>query len=69
MYVQPRRTEYPISLDIPCTTSTPSEKLLIDDSLRGKVYAYNTYVPRAFNSIPSAKNYNFDIDVPSTAKE
>ncbi|OAD57630.1 hypothetical protein WN48_01604 [Eufriesea mexicana] len=69
MYVQPRRTEYPISLDIPCTTSTPSEKLSIDDTLRGKVYTYNTYTPYDFNSASSSKNYNFGIDVPSITKD
>lgn len=65
-YIQPRRIEYPVSLDIPCSTPSPLEKKCVEDTLRGKVYAYNTYVPPV-NSPPSLKNYNFGIEnVPIT---
>lgn len=69
-YIQPRRIEYPISLDIPCSTPSPSEKKYVEDTLRGKVYAYNTYVPPVNSPpSPSMKNYNFKIEnVPITIK-
>ncbi|XP_026295090.1 uncharacterized protein LOC724555 [Apis mellifera] len=69
-YIQPHRIEYPISLDIPCSTSSPSEKKYVEDTLRGKVYAYNTYIPPVNSPpSPSVKNYNFKIEnVPITTK-
>ncbi|CAL7937104.1 unnamed protein product [Xylocopa violacea] len=68
VYVQPRRMEYPLSIEMPCTTSSPSEKLINEDTLRGKVYEYNTYVPSVTNPPAPSRNYNFMIDVPVTTK-
>lgn len=68
MYTQPRHIEYPISVDMPITTSSPSENLSMEDTLRGKVYAYNTYVPAVNPSLPS-KNYNFQVENPITTNE
>ncbi|XP_076760971.1 uncharacterized protein LOC143429319 [Xylocopa sonorina] len=68
VYVQSRRKEYPLSIEIPCTTSSPLEKIIEEDTLRGKVYEYNTYVPSAANPPTPPRNYNFMVDVPITTK-
>ena len=69
MYTQPRHIEYPISVDMPTTTSSPSEKLSMEDTLRGEVYAYNTYVPPAGNPSLPSKNYNFQVENPITTDD
>lgn len=68
-YTQPRHIEYPISVDMPTTTSSPSGKLSMEDTLRGEVYAYNTYVPPAVNPSLPSKNYNFQVENPITTNE
>ncbi|KZC12540.1 PREDICTED: uncharacterized protein LOC107190703 [Dufourea novaeangliae] len=74
MYVEPRRrVEYPIAIDAPCpTTSSPSERIIVDDDvlrLRGKTYAYSTYVPPAEDTPTPSKYYNFSVNIPITSKE
>ncbi|XP_050479512.1 uncharacterized protein LOC126868268 [Bombus huntii] len=68
-YTQPRHIEYPISVDMPTTTSSPSGKLSMEDTLRGEVYAYNTYVPPAVNPSLPSKNYNFQVENPITTND
>ncbi|XP_017796415.1 PREDICTED: uncharacterized protein LOC108577734 [Habropoda laboriosa] len=64
MYVQPRRVEYPIAIEMPCPTSLQSEKIVMEDTLRGRAYAYNTYIPPPANLPSPLKSYNYDVEVP-----
>ncbi|XP_076640712.1 uncharacterized protein LOC143352271 [Halictus rubicundus] len=68
MYVnpQPRRLEYPIAIETPLPPASPTGRVVIqlEDALRGKSYAYDTYVPPvSYTPLPS-KRYNFDVSVP-----
>ncbi|CAK9819755.1 hypothetical protein ANTPLA_LOCUS10364 [Anthophora plagiata] len=71
MYVQPRRVEYPIAIEMPHSATSQSEEVTMkDDTLRGKVYAYNTYVPPATVDHPlPSKMYNYAVDVPVRIQE
>ncbi|XP_033341998.2 uncharacterized protein LOC117229554 [Megalopta genalis] len=69
------RLEYPIVIQAPCPTTTTEwsrrEEMLNKDTLRGKTYAYNTYLPPVGDTVPFAplKKYNFLIMVPVPVKE
>ncbi|XP_053972939.1 uncharacterized protein LOC128873396 [Hylaeus volcanicus] len=63
MYVQPRRDEYSITIDVPSTSiKSQSDSVIIDDTSRGTFYTYNTHVPPAVEAPPASKHYNFVID-------
>ena len=69
MYVQPpQHVEYPIAIQVPYVTETLSELTVAEDPLRGKSYAYNSYVPPVANP-PVPKNYDFAVDIPVTTKQ
>ncbi|XP_076675597.1 uncharacterized protein LOC143372865 [Andrena cerasifolii] len=70
MYVQPPRpAEYPIAIQVPCATESLSKLIATEDPLRGKSYAYNSYVPPAANPLPLPKNYDFAVDIPVATKQ
>ena len=70
MYVQPpRHVEYPIAIQVPCATESLSKLIATEDPLRGKSYAYNSYVPPAANPPPLPNNYDFAVDIPVTTKQ
>ena len=70
MYVQPTRpVEYPIAIQMPFVTESLSELTIPEDPLRGKSYAYNSYVPPVANPLPLPKKYDFAVDIPVTTKQ
>ncbi|XP_078047704.1 uncharacterized protein LOC144475565 [Augochlora pura] len=76
MYAQPRsrRIEYPIAVDIPylkTTTLSKEEIIQNEDTLRGKTYAYDTYLPPVGDTVSflPSKKYNFQVNVPVSIKE
>ncbi|XP_076303553.1 uncharacterized protein LOC143221843 [Lasioglossum baleicum] len=72
MYVNPnpRRLEYPIAIDVPLPPPSPrSDIVLQEDTLRGRSYAYNTYIPPASDTLLPLKQYNFDVRVPISKQE
>ncbi|XP_076394568.1 uncharacterized protein LOC105661988 [Megachile rotundata] len=68
MLVQPRKIEYPIEIEKACTTPPSMERTSTVDTLRGKTYTYNTYVPPASYVLPTQTNYNYAIEVPVPTK-
>ncbi|XP_031839629.1 uncharacterized protein LOC116430091 [Nomia melanderi] len=65
MSAKPRRLEYPIAIDVPVPKLSPMERTIVEeDALRGKSYAYDTYVPPANHAIPLPRNYNFAVNLP-----
>ncbi|XP_076620367.1 uncharacterized protein LOC143341365 [Colletes latitarsis] len=68
MYVKPHRVEYPIAIDVPQTTPSPSEKSIANYTSEKTSYVYNTYVPQTANIQVPPKNYNFAVQVPVQIK-
>ncbi|XP_026668952.1 uncharacterized protein LOC113464259 [Ceratina calcarata] len=66
---QPRRVEYPMTVETPRVISKSAENIVIENTGHKKVYEYTVQVPSAVNPPPPSRNYNYEIEAPVPTKD